>query len=178
MIGIAPPTVASYRSATRFFCASADSSWNARAIGPLLEVTMCLFFASAALIYPIAGSPVSAFVGVTSMRTSYSAFSITSVAVIARSPHTPVLRLFSSTAGISIPSSQMHPLFESAIPVIVIPKFFCAIISAMPRPTDPRPISAAFMRSPPSVRSKAAISAARHGAGWRAPHPCLNGWLP
>ncbi|ODS36288.1 MAG: hypothetical protein A7316_00860 [Candidatus Altiarchaeales archaeon WOR_SM1_86-2] len=72
IMGIAPPTAASYINCKLFFFASACSSLNAIARGALFEVTTCFSFFKAVFICFNPGSPVSILPGVSSMAISAS----------------------------------------------------------------------------------------------------------
>jgi hypothetical protein len=83
--------------------------------GPWLEVTTCRPQANAPRMFENVGSPMRAFVGVTSMRMSYSASRTIRTAVHAGS-RICQLKLFWQTSRfrlMAVPAGATAPLFES-----------------------------------------------------------------
>ena len=78
IIGIAPPTLASYLNSTPFSSAARVTFLNLIAKCPLLEVTTSFPWSNALRVKDNAGSAVEMLVGVASINKSYSTASNTS----------------------------------------------------------------------------------------------------
>ena len=78
IIGIAPPTLASYLNSTLFFSASDTTSLNFKAKCPLFDVTTSFPALNAFKVKDSAGSASVILVGVASIKQSYSTASNTS----------------------------------------------------------------------------------------------------
>ena len=82
MIGIEPPTLASYLNSTPASSAAPTTSLNLSARCPLFEVTTSFPCSNALNVRDNAGSASTIFVGVASIRQSYSTASKTSAPLI------------------------------------------------------------------------------------------------
>ena len=94
IIGIAPPTLASYLNSTPAFSAAPTTSLNLSAKCPLLDVTTSFPCSNALSVSESAGCASTILVGVASIRQSYSTASKTSAPLLsdpnfpAKSPKT------------------------------------------------------------------------------------------
>ena len=153
MIGIDPPTLASYLNSTPASSAAPTTSLNFKAKCPLFEVTTSFPCSNAFRVSESAGCASTIFVGVASIRQSYSTASNTSAPFLS-DPNSgyadsfPFSFLVFTSNSSSKPSCEIADEDESAAattftatPVLsLIKSFFMDRALATPWPTEPNPM--------------------------------------
>ena len=113
IIGIDPPTVASYLNSTPAFSAASTTSLNLRAKCPLFEVTTSFPCSNALYVNESAGSASTILVGVASIRQSYSTASKTSTPFLSE-PNSGYADNFPSSFLVLTSNSSSNPSCEIA----------------------------------------------------------------